>query len=100
MKALLNNVVIAEAAEDQLVKIEGNWYFPPSALKDEYFTKSPTPYVCPWKGECQYFTLTVDGQAFPDRAWSYPNLRPGAAERVGTDFANYVAFWKEVTVEA
>jgi uncharacterized protein (DUF427 family) len=56
--------------------------------------------VCPWKGECQYFTLTVDGQAFPDRAWSYPNLRPGAVERVGTDFANYVAFWKEVTVEA
>jgi uncharacterized protein (DUF427 family) len=100
MKALLNNVVIAEAAEDQLVKIEGNWYFPPSAVKDEFFTKSPTPYVCPWKGECQYFTLTVDGQAFPDRAWSYPNLRPGAVERVGTDFANYVAFWKEVTVEA
>jgi uncharacterized protein (DUF427 family) len=99
MKALLNDVVIAEAAEDQLVKIEGNWYFPPSALKDEFFTKSPTPYVCPWKGECQYFTLTVDGQAFPDRAWSYPNLRPGAVERVGTDFANYVAFWKEVTVE-
>ena len=100
MKALLNNAVIAEAAEDQLVKIEGNWYFPPSAPTDEYFTKRPTPYVCPWKGECQYFTLTVDGQAFPDRAWSYPNLRPGAVERVGTDFANYVAFWKEVTLEA
>lgn len=99
MKALLNNVVIAEAPADQLVKIEGNWYFPPSAIKDEFFTTSPTPYVCPWKGECQYFTLTVDGQAFPDRAWSYPNLRPGAVERVGTDFANYVAFWKEVTVE-
>lgn len=100
MKALLNNVVIAEAPEDQLVKIEGNWYFPPASVKQEFLTHSPTPYVCPWKGECQYFTITVDGQAFPDRAWSYPNLRPGAVERVGTDFANYVAFWKEVSVEA
>jgi uncharacterized protein (DUF427 family) len=99
MKAHLNNVVIAEAPEDQLVKIEGNWYFPPASVKNEFLTKSPTPYVCPWKGECQYYTITVDGQAFQDRAFAYHELRPGAVERVGTDFAGYVAFWKEVVVE-
>ena len=99
MKAVLNGTVIAEAPDHQLVKIEGNWYFPPSAIKKEYFQESPTPYTCPWKGECQYYTLTVDGQVYPDRAWAYPTLRPGAVERVGTDFASYVAFWKEVSVE-
>jgi uncharacterized protein (DUF427 family) len=99
MKALLNDVVIAEAPDDQLVKIEGNWYFPPASVNQEFMTKSPTAYVCPWKGECQYFTVTVEGQALQDRAWSYPSLRPGAVERVGTDFAGYVAFWKEVVVE-
>lgn len=99
MKAHINNVVIAEAPEDQLVKIEGNWYFPPSSIVNELLEKSPTQYVCPWKGECQYYTITVDGQPYQDRAFAYHELRPGAVERVGVDFAGYVAFWKEVVVE-
>jgi uncharacterized protein (DUF427 family) len=98
MKATLNGVVIAEAAKDDLISIEGNWYFPPSSVKDEYLATSPTPYTCPWKGACQYFTVSVDGQAFPDRAWSYPQPYPTAFDRVGKDFSNYVAFWKEVQV--
>jgi uncharacterized protein (DUF427 family) len=98
MKATLNGVVIAEAPKDDLISIEGNWYFPPSSVKDEYLATSPTPYTCPWKGACQYFTVSVDGQAFPDRAWSYPQPYPTAFDRVGKDFSNYVAFWKEVQV--
>ncbi len=98
MKAIINNTVIAEATDDELISIEGNWYFPPSSIRPGFLSESPTPYTCPWKGACQYFTVSVDGQAFPDRAWSYPTLNPGAAERVGKDFAGYVAFWKEVQV--
>ena len=33
-----------------------------------------------------------------DRAWSYPTPYPTAFDRVGKDFSNYVAFWKEVKV--
>jgi uncharacterized protein (DUF427 family) len=98
MKATLNGVVIAEANKDDLISIEGNWYFPPSSVNSEYLSTSSTPYTCPWKGECQYFTVTVDGKALQDRAWSYPNPYPTAFDRVGKDFSNYVAFWKEVTV--
>jgi uncharacterized protein (DUF427 family) len=98
MKAHLNGTVIAEAPLDELVKIEGNWYFPPASVKTELLEKSPTPYTCPWKGECQYFTVVADGQSLPDRAWSYPNPYPASFERVGTDYSNYVAFWKEVQV--
>ncbi|WP_439564687.1 DUF427 domain-containing protein [Microcella sp.] len=98
MKAHVNGTVIAEAPESELIKIEGNWYFPPSSIVDGFLTTSPTPYTCPWKGECQYFTVTVDGQALPDRAWSYPTPYPSGIERVGKDFSNYVAFWKEVSV--
>ena len=94
MKAVLGDVVIAEAPQDELIKIEGNWYFPPSSVNAEHLEKSPTPYTCPWKGECQYFT--VDG--LQDRAWSYPTPYAGGIERVGKDFSNYVAFWKEVSV--
>jgi len=98
MKAHVNGTVIAEAPESELIKIEGNWYFPPSSIVAGMLTESPTPYTCPWKGECQYFTVTVDGQNLPDRAWSYPTPYPSGIERVGKDFSNYVAFWKEVTV--
>ena len=98
MKAHVNGTVIAEAPESELIKIEGNWYFPPSSIVDGFLSQSPTPYTCPWKGECQYFTVTVDGQALPDRAWSYPTPYASGIERVGKDFSNYVAFWKEVSV--
>ncbi|KQV26083.1 DUF427 domain-containing protein [Yonghaparkia sp. Root332] len=100
MKAHVNGTVIAEAPEEQLVKIEGNWYFPPSSVKSEFLEKSPTPYTCPWKGECQYFTVVVDGQKLQDRAWSYPTPYPASFDRVGTDYSDYVAFWKEVQVSA
>lgn len=98
MKALLGDTVLAEAGRDELIQIEGNWYFPPSSLRPGHLVESPTPYTCPWKGECQYFSVQVDGSTLPDRAWSYPEPYPTAIERVGKDFSDYVAFWKEVKV--
>ena len=98
MRATLNGTVIAEAADSDVISIEGNWYFPPAAIKPGFLEESPTPYTCPWKGACQYYTVTVEGERLPDRAWSYPELRPGAVERVSKDFAGYVAFWKEINV--
>ena len=98
MKAVVGDTVIAEAPKEELIPIEGNWYFPPSSVNSEYLEASPTPYTCPWKGECQYFTVDVDGKRLQDRAWSYPHPFDGAAERVGKDFADYVAFWKDVRV--
>ncbi|HEX4444384.1 MAG TPA: DUF427 domain-containing protein [Galbitalea sp.] len=105
MKAVIDGTVIAEAPKEDLISIEGNWYFPPSSVKSEYLVDSPTPYTCPWKGECQYFSVkdpsTGSGQAsklLQDRAWSYPTPYPTGIEKVGKDFSNYVAFWKEVSV--
>lgn len=100
MKAVLGDTVIAEADESDLIKIEGNWYFPPASVRDGFLTESPTPYTCPWKGETQYFTVTAGDQVLPDRAWSYPTPYPTSFERVGKDYSNYVAFWKEVQVVA
>ncbi|MGI3779927.1 MAG: DUF427 domain-containing protein [Janthinobacterium lividum] len=98
MKATVDGTVIAEAPKEDLISIEGNWYFPPSSVVRDLLENSPTPYTCPWKGPCQYYTVVVDGQRLPDRAWSYPHLLDGAAKRVGKDFTDYVAFWKEVRV--
>jgi uncharacterized protein (DUF427 family) len=98
VKAVLNGDVIAEAPKDALISIEGNWYFPPSSVRSELLTESPTPYTCPWKGVCQYFTVSDGATALQDRAWSYPSPLPSSFERVGKDYSGYVAFWKEVQV--
>jgi uncharacterized protein (DUF427 family) len=104
MKAIWNDIVIAEAPKEELIYIEGNWYFPPASVKKEYLKESPTPYTCPWKGVCQYFNVGQAGQDgqednwSEDNAWSYPEPKPSAIDTVKKDFTNYVAFWRDVTV--
>lgn len=98
MKAIWNNEVIAEANQDELIRIEGNWYFPPKSLSWEFFTESEHRTICPWKGEASYYDITVNGEVNKDAAWYYPEPREGSVERVKKDFANYVAFWHGVEV--
>ncbi len=98
MKATYNNQVIAEAPKEDLIYIEGNWYFPLSSVKQELLTKSDTQYTCPWKGDCQYYDVTVDGQTSNDAVFGYPNPLPSAIDRVKKDFSDHVAFWQEVVV--
>jgi uncharacterized protein (DUF427 family) len=98
MKAIWKDNIIAEAKKEDLIYIEGNWYFPPSSVKQELLTKSPTPYTCPWKGVCQYFNVGKGDDISSDVAWSYPNPLPTAIEQVKKDFSDYVAFWRDVQV--
>lgn len=98
MRATIDGTVVAEAAESDLVRIEGNWYFPPAAVTEGALRESPTAYTCPWKGAAQYWHVVTPGGTTTDGAWSYPRLFPSAVERVGTDFAGYVAFSPGVTV--
>ena len=98
MKAIWQNTVIAEAPQEDLIKIEGNWYFPPSAIKKEYFQPSDHHTTCPWKGEASYYHVVIDGQTNENGAWYYPQPKDGSIERVKKDFTNYVAFWNGIEV--
>jgi uncharacterized protein (DUF427 family) len=93
MKALWNGAVLAES--DRTVVIEGNHYFPPDAIRREYFRPSDTQTECGWKGTARYYTIEVNGQTNPDAAWYYAQPKDAAKE-----IAGYVAFWKGVTVTA
>jgi len=96
VKAILNGTVVAEAPREDLIKIDGNWYFPPSSLINESLVESPTEYTCSWKGEAQYFNVHDGKGLSDDLAWSYPKPLPASLTRVGTDFSGYVAFAKNV----
>jgi uncharacterized protein (DUF427 family) len=91
-RAVWNGRVIAESS--RTVKVEGNQYFPPEAVRREFLAPSGTHTICPWKGQASYYTVTVDGQTNPDAAWFYP-APFSAAERV----RGHVAFWHGVRVE-
>ena len=98
MKAVWNDQVIAEADKEDLIYIEGNWYFPPDKVKAEFLEKSPTPYTCPWKGDCQYFNVVQGDKKSEDVSWSYPEPKASAIDTVKKDFSNYVAFYRDVQV--
>jgi len=91
MKAIWNGAVLAES--DQTVVVEGNHYFPPEAIKREYFRNSQTHTTCHWKGEASYFDIVVEGKVNADGAWYYPTTKEAAKQIEG-----YVAFWRGVAV--
>ena len=92
-RAIWNGAVIAES--DETVIVEGNHYFPPTAVKREYLRESATHTVCPWKGTASYYDVVVEGNVNKDAAWYYPEPKEAARQ-----IAGYVAFWRGVRVEA
>lgn len=99
MKALWNDTVIAEADKENLIHIEGNWYFPPDSIKKEYFKQSDLHTTCFWKGVASYYDIDINGSTNEGGAWYYPEPQAGSVERVKKDFTNYVAFWRGVQIE-
>jgi len=96
-QAIVDDTVIAES--DETVKIEGNYYFPPDSVKNEFFSE-PTELhtVCHWKGEASYRDVEVAGKTLKNIAWFYPKPDQAAIEKVGTDFSDYVAFYPQVKI--
>ena len=92
-RALFNGVVIAESSDIETV--EGNAYFPPSSLKQEYFSDNSKTTRCFWKGTAKYYDVTVDGKTATAGAWYYPDPKSAAS-----NIKDYVAFWNGVVVES
>lgn len=93
-KATWNGTVLAEAADGEVERVEGNVYFPPDALRREFFRPSEHHTICPWKGTARYYDVVVAGETNENAAWYYPE--PGNAAR---QIRDHVAFWRGVRVE-
>ncbi len=93
MRAVWKGQVLAES--DKTVVVEGNHYFPPEAVRREFFAPSQTTTVCSWKGVASYYTVNVEGADNTDAAWYYPEPKDEAAQ-----IRDYVAFWRGVTIES
>ena len=91
-QAIWNGEIIAES--DDLVQVEGNYYFPKDSIKSDFLQASATQTVCPWKGTASYYSLQVGGKENKDAVWYYPSPKDAAKAIAGR-----VAFWKGVEVK-
>ena len=66
MRAEIDGQTIAEATKDDLVRIEGNWYFPPASIREGALAESDKAYTCPWKGDAQYFDVHAGERKLAD----------------------------------
>ena len=92
-RAVWNGAVLAES--DETVVVEGNHYFPPESINEEYFSDSERTSVCGWKGTANYYDVEVGGESNAAAAWYYHTPMDAA-----TEIKDYIAFWGGVKVEA
>lgn len=92
MKATWNGATLAES--NDTIVVEGNHYFPPDSINDDYFKETDHHTECPWKGTAHYYSLEVDGERNENAAWYYPEPKEAAENITG-----YVAFWRGVEVD-
>ena len=90
-KATFQGETLAES--DETVVVEGNHYFPPGAVKREFFEASEKTTHCPWKGDASYLSVNVGGESAPDAAWFYPDPMEKAE-----NIRDHVAFLGKVEV--
>ena len=93
MKATWNGAIIAESSD--IVTVEGNAYFPISAVTEGVLKPSSHTSVCPWKGTAHYHSLDVGGEQNANAVWYYPEPKDAAKQ-----VKDRVAFWKGVQVSA
>jgi uncharacterized protein (DUF427 family) len=91
-KAIWNGKVIAESDDTKVV--EGNHYFPPDSVEEEFLKPSATTSICPWKGTASYYHVDVGDSVNSDAAWYYADPKEAAVE-----IKDHVAFWKGVEVQ-
>jgi uncharacterized protein (DUF427 family) len=98
MKAIWNGKIIAEAPKEDLIYIEGNWYFPAESVNKEFLRQSETVTTCSWRGECNNFDVGQDEAWSKDNAWTYLHPDEKAVHIAKKDFSGYIAFWGDVRV--
>jgi uncharacterized protein (DUF427 family) len=77
-KAVWQGAVVAES--DKTIEVEGNRYFPPDAIRKQYFKPSARHTVCPWKGTASYYAVEGNGKHKAGAAWYHPEPKPAASQ--------------------
>jgi uncharacterized protein (DUF427 family) len=90
-KAVFNDTVIADY--DDIILLEGKYYFPPESVNMKHLRLSKTTTVCHWKGTATYYDVVVNKKVSRDAAWSY-----SAPSTAAMAIKDHVAFGEKVEI--
>ncbi|OJJ75223.1 hypothetical protein ASPBRDRAFT_40505 [Aspergillus brasiliensis CBS 101740] len=86
-RATIDDIVLAESPTWETV--EGNVYFPPTAIQDKsLFVPTDLSTYCPWKGDAAYYSVVIGEKTIPNAAWYYPKPYDAAS-----NIKDHVAFY-------
>lgn len=89
----LDGVVIAESRKALLLAETGlpmRWYLPKTDVRMDALRPTDKSTHCPYKGQAEYWTISVGGPELRDAVWSYRTPLP-ESERI----AGHLSFWPE-----
>ncbi|MEQ7122897.1 DUF427 domain-containing protein [Actinopolymorpha sp. B11F2] len=82
----VDGVTVAESAHPTLLFETGlplRYYLPKTHVRMDLLTPSATATHCPYKGQAEYWSVTVNGTEHPDLAWSYRTPLPESQKVAG-----------------
>ena len=85
--------IIADT-RDALILREGDYpevlYIPKRDIDMSAFEKSDHMTRCPYKGDCTYFSISVEGRRSPSAAWTYETPLPSVIA-----IRDHLAFYRD-----
>jgi uncharacterized protein (DUF427 family) len=96
VKATIHGKTVAQAADEDVMLIDGDVYFPPDSVIHSALQESSTARSSSWKGDIQYYDVRIDDLDVRDGAWCHPAPPDTAVALVGRDFGGYLAFDQEI----
>ncbi|KAI9881613.1 MAG: hypothetical protein M1830_000177 [Pleopsidium flavum] len=89
----IEDKTVAESAGGMFLIETGlptRYYLPQTSVKWEYVTPSDTTSSCPYKGQANYYNVTIDGKEHKDAIWWYQYPTPESIA-----IAGMVCFYNE-----
>ena len=82
----VDGVTLAETTKPTLLFETGlptRYYLPKTHVRMDLLTPTETATHCPYKGQAEYWSLSVGDDLVPDAAWSYPAPLPESQKIAG-----------------
>ena len=75
IRILFNGITLVDTNQAKRVLETSHppvYYVPPEAVQQQYLQPTPRASYCEWKGQAQYFNVTVGDRQVVNAVWSYP----------------------------
>ncbi len=98
LKVEVDGVTLAETSKPlHLLEttLRTRYYLPPTSIKWEYLSPSNLTTLCPYKGQAEYYHVTVNGKKYENLVWYYRYPTMESAQVAGhlCFYNEYVDTW-------